>query len=88
MENETTLKLPPIVGERKSMLWTPKIVVENSIGRDENAVKTMMLERKNFASYNNSMVWSEGDILVNMEIWNGFPDEALPWVRMIFRKLR
>ena len=67
MENETTLKLPSIVGERKSMLWTPKFFVENSIGRDEKAMKTMMLEKKNFESYNNSMLWSDGDILLNMD---------------------
>ena len=41
--------------------------VENSIRRDEKAVKTMMLEKKIFESYNNSELWSNDDIFVNME---------------------
>ena len=65
-ENATTFKLPPIVGERKSMLWIPSFVIANMNADEKKALKVMNLVKKQNGSLVDTSSASQDEFFVKM----------------------
>jgi len=63
-ETTTTLKLPSVTRERKSMIWTPTFEVENLVTAGKKILKLMNLENRTDAS-NDTL---HDDFLVRMDV--------------------